>query len=154
MLIRHGPQHYVQKVSKSEKTIASHAAKILKQRLLYTTFLTNSLSVIIPIVIPPIPKVVSCHINIRQKINKTVAVTIKFILKNEHFLRTCVCQGRVRNVCFFQIFYVSPVTLLLNLFVQFIHASLLPLATLHPFLLPHLVDTKTLMDIGWIYIYG
>ena len=62
-LIRHCPQHYVQIVSKCEETIASHAVKILKQRLLHTFFLTISFSAIIPIVIPTIAKVLSGFCN-------------------------------------------------------------------------------------------
>ena len=75
-LIRHCPQHYVQIVSKCEETIASHAVKIL-------FFLTISFSAIIPIVIPPIAKVLSGFCNTLfpttftpQKINQKLAVTI------------------------------------------------------------------------------
>ena len=94
----------------------SHAVKMFKQMLLHTALFTRMLSIIILIIIPCIPKAVSSFPNILfsttltgQKIDQAVIAL-----------------------------YVSPVTLLVNVFVSetFIHTS-------HLFL-PHFLDPTTI----------
>ena len=96
----------------------SHAVKMFNQMLLHTALLMRMLSIIILMIIPSIPKAVSSSPNVLsattltgQKIDQAVIVL-----------------------------YVSPVTLLVNVFVSktFIHAS-------HLFL-PHFVDPTTLSN--------
>ena len=62
-------------------------ARHLRPGLLHTPLLTKMLSIIIPIVIPSIPKATSCFPNILfftrftgQKINQAVIVTVKFLI--------------------------------------------------------------------------
>ena len=101
----------------------SHAAKMFKQIILHTALLTRMLSIIILIVMPSIPRAVCCFPNILfsttlavQEINQEVIITGEFVI------------------------YVSPVILLVNMFVSetFTHTS--------HFFLPHFVDSTTLSN--------
>ena len=98
-----------------------HDAEMFKQMFLHTALLTRMPFIINFIVVPFIPKVVSCFPNILfsttltgKKINQTVIVTVEFVI------------------------YVFLVTLVVKMFVSetFSHTS-------HLFL-PRLVDPSTL----------